>query len=51
MVLSLVYYPIWHQVQQQEGSGFDAWYTAVAGLTFVMGLDVGHGRGCRVQQV
>jgi hypothetical protein len=49
MVLQLVYYPIHHQVQQREGSKFAAWYTTVAGLAFVMELDVGHGRGSRVQ--
>jgi hypothetical protein len=49
MVLWLVYYPVCHQVQQREGSGFAAWYTPVAGLAFVMGLDVAHGLGCRVQ--
>ncbi len=48
MVLWLVYHPIC-QVQQREGSGFAAWYTTVDGLAFVMGLDVGHGLGCRVQ--
>ncbi len=31
------------------GSGFAASYTTVAGSAFVMGLDVGHGRGCRAQ--
>jgi hypothetical protein len=50
MVLWLVYYPDHHQVQQQAGSGFAAWYRTVAGLAFVMGLDVGHGWGCRVQR-
>ncbi len=49
MVLWLVYYPICHQVQQREGGGFAASYITVAGLAFVMGLDVGHGQGCRVQ--
>ena len=41
MVLWLVYYPFRHQVQQQEGSGFAAWYTTVTGVAFVMRLDVG----------
>ncbi len=49
MVLWLVYYPDHHQVQQWEGSGFAVCYTTVAGLAFVMGLDVGHGQCCRVQ--
>ncbi len=49
MVLWLVHYPIPHQVQQQEGSGFAAWYMPVAGLAFVMGLGLGHGLGFRVQ--
>jgi hypothetical protein len=49
MVLCLAYYPIHHQIQQWEGSGFAAWYMTVAGLVLVMDLDVGHGRHCRVQ--
>jgi hypothetical protein len=49
MVLWLVYCPVRHQVQQWEGSGFAAWCKTVAGMAFLMGLDVGHRRGCRVQ--
>ncbi len=51
MVLWLVYYPVHHQVHQREGSGFAAWCMTVAGLAVVMGLDIGHGQGCRVQQL
>jgi hypothetical protein len=51
MVLWLVYSLICHWFQQWEGSGITAWYKRVAGVAFVMGLDMGHGRGCRVQQV
>ncbi len=49
MVLWMVYHPVLHQVQQREGSGFDAWYMTLDVLAFGMGLDVGHGPGCRVQ--
>jgi hypothetical protein len=45
----LVYHPVHHQVQQREGSKFAAWYTTVDGLASGMGLDIGHGLGCRVQ--
>jgi hypothetical protein len=51
MVLWLVYYPVRHQVHQWEGTGFAAWCKTVAGMAFVMGLDVDHGWGCRVQRV
>jgi hypothetical protein len=50
MVLWLVYNPVCHQGQQWEGSVFAAWYKTVAGVDFVMRLDIGHGWGCRVQQ-
>jgi hypothetical protein len=35
-------YPLHHQVQQKEGSGFTARYKTKAGMAFVMGLNVGH---------